>query len=105
MLEALPPIELTAIDGRRNVRRRYSIVASHDLFGWITVETSWGRIGSKGSSAVHGFCNTPHALEFVRRTLQKRATARVGVGVPYSLQSPLPDQENLRTWLDGFSIG
>ena len=39
------PIELVALDPARNIRRRYSITASLDLFGMIVVETRWGRIG------------------------------------------------------------
>ena len=39
------PVELVAVDPARNIRRRYAIVASVDLFGMIVVETRWGRIG------------------------------------------------------------
>ena len=103
MSEVLPsPIELAAIDERSNVRRRYSITAACDLFGWVIVETSWGRIGSRGSSAVHSFSSNAEALAFIRRTLRKRATAPSRIGVPYSLQSPLPQLKHLQTWLEGF---
>jgi predicted DNA-binding WGR domain protein len=44
------PIELVAIDAARNIRRRYSIMVSVDLFGLIVVEMRWGRIGAKGQS-------------------------------------------------------
>ena len=41
-------VELVALDPARNIRRRYAIVASVDLFGMIVVETCWGRIGAAG---------------------------------------------------------
>lgn len=43
-------IQLTAIDAARNIRRRYAIVISIDLFGAILVETHWGRIGARARS-------------------------------------------------------
>lgn len=103
MSDALPsPIELTAVDDRRNVRRRYTITVVQDLFGWVVVETSWGRIGRRGLVAVRGFENTDEALAFIARILRKRATAPARIGVPYFLQSSLPQPEHLRTWLEGF---
>ncbi|MFD1960532.1 hypothetical protein ACFSHP_18865 [Novosphingobium panipatense] len=36
------PIELIALDHARNIRRRYEIVVTRDLFGSYIVETSWG---------------------------------------------------------------
>jgi len=35
----------------RSIRRRYSIVASIDLFGMIVVETRWDRIGAAPPNA------------------------------------------------------
>ena len=83
MFEPLPSIELAAIDEARNIKRRYSISAYYDLFGWVIVRTSWGRIGKQGSSAVHCFRNSHDALTFIRKVLQRRATARSRIGVPY----------------------
>ena len=37
------PIELVALDPARNIRRRYSITASLDLFGMIVVECGFRR--------------------------------------------------------------
>lgn len=44
------PVELIALDPARNIRRRYSITVSVDLFGMIVVESRWGRIGARGQA-------------------------------------------------------
>lgn len=106
MFEPLPsPIELAAIDHGKNIRRRYSISVHPDLFGWVNVHTSWGRIGTRGLSAVHSFRNSADAIAFVQKVLRKRSSARSRIGTPYLLQSPLPEQKHLRNWLDGFTLG
>src|SRR3546814_1138579 len=48
-------IELIARNPPRNIHRRYSILASIDLFGSIIVETRWGRIGAAGQHTIHSF--------------------------------------------------
>jgi predicted DNA-binding WGR domain protein len=85
MDSALPsrPIELTAIDPARNIRRRYRIAVDRDLFGGWVVETAWGRIGAAGSCARHRFDDAAEAARFVQRTLARRASAPRRIGAAY----------------------
>jgi predicted DNA-binding WGR domain protein len=46
------PICLQATDPERNIARRYTILLQRDFFGVITVDYSWGRIGSTGNAGV-----------------------------------------------------
>lgn len=77
------PIELVVLDPVRNIRRRYSIVASFDLFGMIMVETRWGRIGAGGQVQRHAFADRAAAERHIAATLRKRATAKSRIGVAY----------------------
>ena len=70
------PIELVAIDPARNIRRRYSITASLDLFGMIVVETRWGRIGSHGQAQRHAFIDRAAADRHIAATLRRRVENR-----------------------------
>ena len=65
------PIELVALDPARNIRRRYSITASLDLFGMIVVETRWGRIGSHGQAQRHAFIDRAAADRHIAATLRR----------------------------------
>ncbi|NML13092.1 WGR domain-containing protein [Sphingobium sp. AR-3-1] len=77
------PIELVAFDPARNIRRRYSISASLDLFGMIVVETRWGRIGARGQAQRHAFADHAAAQRHIAATLRRRGTAETRIGVPY----------------------
>lgn len=81
------PIELIALNPARNIRRRYEIVVTCDLFGSYIVETSWGRIGAHGRSKRLSFPDRPSAERHVAATLRRRGTAKKRIGVPY-LPSP-----------------
>lgn len=85
-MDALPfqPVELAAIDAARNIRRRWSVVAYLDLFGQVLVETSWGRLGTKGRTIVHSFSDDRQALRYVRALLARRGTAQRRIGVQYA---------------------
>lgn len=93
-METLPfePLELVAIDPARNIRRRWQVTATHDLFGRVMVETRWGRIGSRGQHRVHSFADESEALRYVRALLARRATAPRRLGVRYVLQKDDEDQ-------------
>lgn len=84
-MDALPfePVALRAIDAARNIRRRWSVIARHDLFGHVMVETSWGRIGKRGRSLVRSFEDEAEARRYIRALLARRASARVRIGVAY----------------------
>ena len=83
------PIELVAIDPARNIRRRYSITASLDLFGMIVVETRWGRIGAHGQAQRHAFADRAAADRHIAATLRRRGTAETRIGGPYE---PVPTE-------------
>lgn len=89
------PIELTAIDESRNIRRRYRIEVWRDLLGFTLVETRWGRIGSRGQAAVHAFEDENDALAFVRRTLRRRASAERRIGVAYLIPHPFHSSNDI----------
>lgn len=80
-------IDLVAISSRLNVRRRYAIETSADLFGHVIVRLSWGRIGTYGRSRTLSFDQAPAAQRFILATLRRRASARQRIGVSYRLAS------------------
>ena len=79
------PIDLIAVDPARNVRRRYAICVTPDLFGAYIVETSWGRIGTRGQSKCLSFPDRAGAERHVAAILRRRGTAENRIGVPYRL--------------------
>ncbi|WP_081331634.1 WGR domain-containing protein [Sphingobium yanoikuyae] len=79
----LMPIALVALDPDRNVRRRYEIDISIDLFGVYIVETRWGRIGARGQSKRLSFADRAGAERYVGATLRRRHSAERRIGVPY----------------------
>lgn len=83
----LAPIELIALDVARNIRRRYEILVSPDLFGAVIVEMRWGRIGARGQCKRLSFPDPAAAARHVTATLRRRGTAEKRIGVPYR---PLP---------------
>ncbi len=83
MTDLPAPVMLTAVDAERNIRRRYSVRASRNLFGEIEVETAWGRIGTAGQSKVERFLDAESATGYVRRVLARRASAPKRLGVAY----------------------
>ncbi|MBN2974439.1 WGR domain-containing protein [Roseomonas aeriglobus] len=79
----LAPIELVAIDAARNIHRRWSLVAGHDLFDDVVVETDWGRIGQRGQHLVRRFADERAALRHIRTLLARRRSAERRLGVGY----------------------
>lgn len=77
------PVELIALDPARNIRRRYSITVSIDLFGMIVVESRWGRIGARGQAQRHAFADRASADRYIAALLRKRSTAERRIGVAY----------------------
>lgn len=76
-------VELVTTDPVRNIRRRYSITASLDLFGMIVVETRWGRIGAGGQAKRLAFADCVPAERHIAATLRRRGAAETRIGVPY----------------------
>src|SRR3546814_17881818 len=84
------PIELVALDPARNIRRRYSITASLDLFGMIVVDTRWGRIGARGQAQARAFADSEAAEQHLAPPPTPSVTAQYPSGDPAShLQAPL----------------
>lgn len=79
----LEPIDLIAVDPTRNIHRRWSLIASRDLFGVILIETSWGRIGARGQRLTKCFPDEAAALRYTRALLARRRTAERRLGVGY----------------------
>lgn len=82
------PIELIAINPARNIRRRYAICVTPDLFGAYIVETSWGRIGARGQSKCFSFPDRAGAERHVAAILRRRGTAENRIGVAYRAVKP-----------------
>ena len=78
---------LEARDRSRNIARRWQVRADPDLFGWLIVERSWGRIGTASRSIVEAFSDETTARQAIARMLARRATAKARIGVPYQLAS------------------
>ena len=72
-----------AIDPSRNIARCYAVTTSTDLFGWLVVERSWGRIGSKGQGRRQAFADEEEARLHIRAVLRRRASAVQRLGVAY----------------------
>jgi len=78
------PVELVAIDAGRNIRRAWRIAAHRDLFGQVTIETGWGRIGRWRRILARSFSTETEALRYVNALLARRKTAARRIGVDYS---------------------
>jgi predicted DNA-binding WGR domain protein len=76
-------IDLVAIEPTRNIRRRYAITATYDLFGHIIVELNWGRIDTRGQGRTLSFPKHDEAHRFVEAVLKKRGSAKRRFGVAY----------------------
>jgi len=82
------PIALVALDLARNIRRRYAISVTRDLFGAYIVETSWGRIGARGQCKSLSFPDRAGAERHVAAILRRRGTAENRIGVAYRAVMP-----------------
>ena len=76
-------IELIARNPARGVHRRWRLQAARDLFGRVTVETAWGRIGAPGRTLTRSFAAEDDALRYVRALLRRRAGATRRLGTAY----------------------
>lgn len=76
-------IRLQAVDPARNIARQYEILVQRDLFGALTVDYSWGRIGTAGQSRRVSLGDADRGERFVRQILARRKTANARIGVAY----------------------
>ncbi|RKF18977.1 WGR domain-containing protein [Altericroceibacterium spongiae] len=84
-----------AEDPARNIARAYHLSVSHDLFGWICVETRWGRIGCTGQSQRRAFPEEQEARRYIRSIMRKRATAPARIGTAYRIVEGSENQINI----------
>jgi predicted DNA-binding WGR domain protein len=78
-------IALRAENPVSNCWRDYSLVLGRDLLGDWCISVRWGRIGTAGSTAMHGFGNRNEAVTFASTLLKRRLTAPRRIGCPYRL--------------------
>jgi predicted DNA-binding WGR domain protein len=83
----IPVAYLEAKDASRNIHRAYSIAYGQDLFGNWVVETTYGRIGSKGRTIVTVVDNEDEALNYVQKALKRRQSAPKRIGVGYQVRA------------------
>ena len=78
-------IELRAENPLTNCWRDYNLLLGRDLLGDWCISVRWGRIGTAGSTAMHGFGNRDEAVAFANVLLKRRLTAPRRIGCPYRL--------------------
>jgi predicted DNA-binding WGR domain protein len=92
-------IQLEARKPSANRLREWRIELGRDLFGAWTVDVRFGRIGSRGRLLRHSFASEAEVRAFVRRTLRRRASAPVRIGVAYRCVRASPEMQVLLTRL------
>jgi predicted DNA-binding WGR domain protein len=73
------------IDPKANMARFYSIELAPTLFGEVTVLRRWGRIGTRGRTAIVTWPSSGEAETAANRTLRQKS--RRGYGPADSHQS------------------
>ena len=68
-----------------NVAREYLCILERDLFDHYVLTTSWGRIGGSKQTRTVSFKNELEALRGTKKILQRRATLKKRLGVPYEI--------------------
>lgn len=78
-------IELQAVAAEANRYRRWRIEFARDLFGVLTAQVSFGRIGCTGRTGHWAFVDAERARWFLRATLRRRATGPRRIGATYQV--------------------
>jgi predicted DNA-binding WGR domain protein len=63
--------------------REYHLWVDTDLFGWITLERRWGRIGTRGQGTTISFPDKEDADRMADSVRERRTTALRRNGVSY----------------------
>jgi predicted DNA-binding WGR domain protein len=90
-------IALRAENPAGNCWRDYSLALGRDLLGDWCIAVRWGRVGTPGSTAMHGFSTRDEAVAFAGVLLKRRLSAPRRIGVPYRLIAS--------TGADSFGLG
>ena len=77
-----------AIDNDRNIARDYHLTISRDLFGRVTVEREWGRIGTRLRTMRETFVNEKDADRRIRAIIKRRSDATRRIGAAYRQIGP-----------------
>lgn len=77
---------LEARDPAKGCFRSYQIDAGQDLFGVWVVDVVYGRIGTRGTHIRYSAPDEASAQKIVRSKLNRRASARKRIGVPYRVR-------------------
>ena len=77
---------LEASDADLGRARSYRIEAGEDLFGVWLVDVTYGRIGARGRTVRYVASDRDEARRIVRRSFQRRRTARKRIGVCYRIR-------------------
>ena len=64
---------LHRIDPDLHMARYYRVEVSYDLFGVITLERRWGRIGGRGQSRRVAYPTIDHAQEAALKLIRTKA--------------------------------
>lgn len=67
-----------------NLARAYHVTVLRDLFGHYTVDVTFGRIGSAGSTRRYTVRDIDAVRVKLREVLKRRLTAPRRIGVPYT---------------------
>ena len=78
-------IELEAKNKSNNLNRYYNIVIFKNLFGELSLQTVYGRIGQKGQTKTYIFPEKDECLKKLKQILKKRLQAKKRIGVDYEI--------------------
>lgn len=78
-------IELEAVAPSANRFRRWRIEFARDMFGVLTAQVSFGRIGCSGRTRQWAFHDAARATWFLRTKLNRRATSPQRIGARYQI--------------------
>lgn len=77
---------LEAYDPAAGRARAYRIEAGTDLFGAWLVDVTFGRIGTRGRTVRYVAGDREEAKRIVKRSFQRRKSARKRIGVSYRIR-------------------
>ena len=88
-------IRLQARAAGANIRRAWTAITGHDLFGAVYLEITFGRIGGAGQTRHHSFERDADAARFLLRALRRRARSPRRIGVGYRVVEATDSAESL----------
>jgi predicted DNA-binding WGR domain protein len=80
-------IYLEAVNPQAHHFRAYSISCGKDLLGEWLVQTTFGKIGKRGTTKSYAFPEQEKAQKHINTLLKKRFTAHKRIGCNYEIKS------------------